>query len=207
MGQSDYAVYIACPACDLLHLRSHIEPGTTARCVRCATVLYRNRGQSVDRPLCFFLAGLILFVLANLFPFLTLEIEGRSQETVLVTGVLSLYRQGELGLAGLVLLTGMAFPLLQLLGYIYVLLSVRMGVMFPNTGVVYRWVRHIQPWSMMEIFLLGLLVSVVKLSDMAEVVPGVALLAFVLLIFLLPSAMVAMDSRSIWDRLPIRQAA
>jgi paraquat-inducible protein A len=150
------------------------------------------------------LAGLILFAISNLSPFLTLEIEGRTQETVLLTGIVALYQQGQPGLAGLVLLTGMVFPLAQLVGYLYVLLPLRLGTVLPGTAVVYRWVRHIQPWSMMEIFFLGLLVSVVKLAGMAQVVPGVALFAFMILIFILPAALVAIDVRSIWDRLPIQ---
>lgn len=198
--------YIACPACDLLHLRSPVPAGTTARCKRCSAVLYRNRGRSLEWALCLVLAAAMLFAISNLFPFLTLKFEGRTQETVLMTGIMALYDQGQLSLAGLVLFTGMLFPLVQLMGYIYVLSTLYLGVASTATAAVYRWVRHIQPWSMLEILLLGILVSVVKLAGMAEVVPGVALYAFMILIFILPAAMVAIDARSIWDRFPIPPA-
>lgn len=196
--------YMACAACDLLHRRSELRPGTSARCARCGTLLYRNRPMSPDRPLALVIAGLILFHIANLYPFLTLEIEGRTQETVLLTGILELYFQGQLGLAALVLATGWICPFLQLLGLTYVLLPLRLGSVPPYMATVYRWVRHFQPWSMMEIFLLGMLVSIVKLSDMASVVPGLALYAFMLLIFLLPAATVGIDSKSIWALSPIQ---
>jgi paraquat-inducible protein A len=195
--------YIACPACDLLHLRSPVPVGTTARCTRCSTVLFRNRGRSLEWALCLMLAAWILFAISNLFPFLTLKMEGRTQETVLMTGIVALYDQGQLSLAGLVLLTGMIFPLVQLTGYVYVLSTLYLGSASTATAVVYRWVRHIQPWSMIEILLLGILVSVVKLAGMAEVVVGASLYAFMILVFILPAAMVAIDARSIWDRFPI----
>ena len=204
MKASVGTAYIACPACDLLHLRSPVPPRTTARCSVCATVLYRNRGRTVEWALCLVLAAAMLFAISNFFPFLTLTIEGRTQETVFLTGIMALYNQDQLGLAGLVLLTGMAFPMVQLLGYNFVLFSLYMGHPSRSAAFVYRWVRHIQPWSMIEILLLGILVSVVKLSGMAEVVPGVALYAFMILILLLPAAMVAIDARSIWDRFPIK---
>ena len=200
----DISTYIACPGCDLLHRRSELQPGTTARCIRCHTVLYEGRQITFDRPLALVLAGVLLFCLANLYPFLTLEIEGRRQETVLLTGILELYNQGQLSLAVLVLVTGVLCPMLQLAGLTYILLPLWLGRVPPSMAAVFRWVRHIQPWSMMEIFLLGMLVSVVKLADMAEVVPGLALFAFMLLIFMLPAATVAIDTKSIWERSPLQ---
>lgn len=200
----DFADYISCPGCDLLHRRGKTTPGTTARCIRCGTLLYRDRQNKLDRPLSLVITGLILLLISNYYPFLTLEIEGRAQETVLFTGIAALYDQGQLSLAVLVLLTGMVFPLLQLLGLVYVLLPLRCGAVPPHMAVVYRWVRYIQPWSMMEILMLGILVSLVKLAGMAEVVPGPALFAFMALIFILPAAIVAINKNGIWERSPLQ---
>lgn len=192
------ASHIACPACDLLHRRLNLPLRTTARCTRCGTVLYRCRSLSYDRPLALVLAAMVLFVIANLYPFLTLNFEGRLQETVLISGILALYGQDQNGLAALVLLIGIVFPFFQMAGLLYILLPLRMGAVPPYMAVVYRWVRHIQPWSMMEIFMLGILVAVVKLANMAGVVPGAALFAFLILIFILPAAVVGVDADSIW---------
>ncbi len=199
MQYSAAAPYIACPACDLLHRRGDVSPGTTARCTRCGTMLYRDRNMRLDRPLSLVLAGLVLFFIANYYPFLTFELEGRIQETILISGIKALYGQEQLGLAILVLLTGMVFPLLQLVGLAYVLLPLWLGRVPPAMAVVYRWSRQIQPWSMMEILMLGILVSLVKLAGMAQVVAGPALFAFMALIFVLPAAIIAIDSKSIWE--------
>jgi paraquat-inducible protein A len=203
-GQYAATTYISCPGCDLLHRRGDVRPGTTARCARCGTLLYRERTTPTDRPLSLVLTGLILLFMANCYPFLTLEIEGRVQETVLLSGIHALYGQGQIGLAVLVLLTGMVFPLLQLVGLVYVLLPLRLGMTPPAMTIVYRWTRHIQPWSMMEILMLGILVSLVKLIDMAGVVAGPALFAFMALIFVLPAATTALDSRRVWETEPLK---
>lgn len=194
---------IACPACDLLHRKSELPMGMKAYCSRCKTPLYSGHPPSLDRPLAFVLCGLIVFAVANVAPFLTLKMEGRTEETVLVSGILSLYQQGRLGLAGLVLLTGIIFPLAQLAGLSYVLLLLRVGMVPSHLAVVYRWVRSIQPWAMIEIFMLGTLVSVIKLANMAGIVPGIALYAFMALVFIVPAATAGLHPESIWERIPI----
>jgi paraquat-inducible protein A len=201
--KKDFSAYFACPACDLLHLRGKSSPGTTARCTRCGTMLYRDRRDKLDRSLSLVITGLILLFISNYYPFLTLEIEGRSQETVLFTGIVGLYVQGQLSLAVLVLLTGLVCPLLQLVGLVYILLPLRYGAVPPYMAEVYRWVRYIQPWSMMEILMLGILVSLVKLVGMADVVPGPSLFAFMALIFTVPAATVAINTNGIWERSPL----
>lgn len=193
----------ACPACDLLHLKSELLPGMAAYCRRCKTPLYSGPAHSLDRPLALVLCGLIVFAVANLYPFLTFKLEGRMEETVLVSGIVSLYQQGRLGLAGLVLVTGIICPVAQLAGLLYILFPLRMGRVPPYSAFVYRWVRRIQPWAMMEIFLLGTLVSIVKLAHMAGIVPGVALFAFMALIFIVPAATAGLHPDSIWEKIPI----
>lgn len=196
--------YIACHACDLLHCRSDPPVGTTARCTRCGTVLYRRKASSLDGPLALVITAMVLFMIANTYPFLTLKIEGRIQETVLVSGMLALFEKGQTGLAVLVLLTGIILPLIQMAGLIYILLPLRLGVTPPYMAAVYRWVRYIRPWSMTEIFLLGILVASVKLIDMAQLVAGVSLFAFMAFIFVLPAATIGIDSSRIWKRASIQ---
>lgn len=194
---------IACPACDLLHRKSELLRGMTAHCRRCKTELYSAPAQSLDRPLALVLCGLIVFAVANLYPFLTLKLEGRIEETVLVSGIVSLYQQGRVVLAGLVLVTGIICPLAQLAGLLYILFPLRIGRVPPHLGFVYRWVQRIQPWAMIEIFLLGTLVSIVKLAHLAGIVPGVALFAFTALIFIVPAATAGLHPDSIWEQIPI----
>lgn len=195
---------IACPSCDLIHRRSCLLDGGVARCVRCHTPLYRfNCDTQLDRPLALTLAAIILLVVANVFPFIQFNMEGRVQESVLISGLLVLYGDGWLGLTMLVLLTGIACPLIQLMGMTYVLIPLRMGWKLPKMGPIFRWVRQLQPWAMIEVYMLGILVTLVKLTDSGSVVPGVGLYAFAALMFALPAATAGLNSDNIWDQIPI----
>lgn len=197
---------IACPACDFLHRRSVLAAGHTARCTRCKTVLYRSRAGAgnIDRPLALTLAGAVLFIIANAAPFLTLSMEGRFHETLLISGVHTLYREGQAGLAVLTLFTGIVLPFVQLAGLAYVLLSVKSGRPGRHVAVVFRWIRYFQPWAMAEVFLLGILVSAAKLTHMADMAPGAALYAFMAMIFSTAAAWATLNTQDIWRQLPVQ---
>lgn len=198
---------IACPSCDLLHHRKKLSVAATARCSRCGSVLFRSYHQSLDKPLALTMAAIILLVLANCFPFISLAISGHTEQALLVSGVISLLDAGWVMLAVLVLLTGIIFPFFQLVGVAYVLISLRLGGCATHLAVIYRWVRLLQPWAMTDIFMLGIFVSVAKLAGMGSIIAGVALYAFVALMFILPAIFAALNPESIWERLPMNRAA
>ena len=191
---------IACHECDLIHRVKPLPKKGVANCIRCGSVLYRHKSNSIDRTLALSLAGLILFVLANAFPFLALKMESQIHQTNLITGIKVLYSQGMQPLAILVLLTTILAPLAQLLGMLYVLLPLRHDRAPPKFAPVFRFLRSLETWSMMEVFMLGILVSVVKLAKMAQIVPGVAIFSFFGLIVVLTAATVSLNPHEIWHR-------
>jgi paraquat-inducible protein A len=146
----------------------------------------------------------VLFAIANVFPFLSFEMKGQITRTTLLTGVLDLYEQGVPEVAGLVLLTAVLAPLLQIALLLYVLLPVHLGRVPWQMARAFRLLRHVQPWSMMEVFLIGILVAVTKLRDMAEVVPGLALFAFASLIVVLAASVASLDPEAVWEKLESR---
>jgi len=192
---------VACHECDLLEYVRPIPPGGAACCRRCGSVLYRSKRDSLNRTVAFALAGLMLFAVANTFPFLAFQMETLRTETTLMTGIRELYAQGMWELAAVVLLTSIVVPGAQLSGLLYVLLPLKFNRVPPQAAPVFRSVQHLQPWSMMEVFLLGILVSVFKLGKMATIVPGLALWSFALLILVLAGATASLDPRIVWDRL------
>lgn len=196
-----------CHACGLAQVNPPVPPGGGMRCVRCGSTLHRSRPDSLNRTLALTLAGLILFFVANAFPFLSLEIQSGLLETTLASGVFALYDQGEWQLAAVVLFTSILAPGLQLVLLLTILLPLRFGCLTPSFGVLFRYVKTLTPWGMMDVFLLGILVSVVKLSSLAGIVPGVSLFAFVLLIFVLAGAQAALDPDIVWSRIPLPDAA
>lgn len=191
---------IACHECDLLHRVQPPPEGGVAKCVRCGAVLHHRKRNSLDRTLSLTIAGLILFVVANTYPFLALKIGGLVQQTTLITGIKELYAQGMEALALLVLFTSILAPLAHFAGMLYVLLPLKFNRLPRNLPGVFRLVQSLQPWSMMEVFMLGILVSVVKLAKMGEIVPGMALYSFLVLIFVLAASTASLDPHLIWKR-------
>lgn len=192
---------IACHECDLLLRSVALPQGGAARCPRCGALLYRHYRNSLERALALTLAGIILFAVANWFPFLSFKLGIQVKHTTLLTGVAELYRQGMWILSMVVLVTSVLVPLGQLLGMLYILLPLKLNRNPWKLSPVLRVVLGMRPWGMMEVFMLGILVSTVKLSDMAEIVPGIALYSFLALIFVLAASVAVFDPKLIWERL------
>lgn len=191
----------ACHECDLVHEIPPLTVRATVRCARCGAVLYRVRPNSIDRTLAWTFAGLILFGLAVSFPFLALKTDVVIQHTSLLTGVSKLYAQQESFLAFVVLLTCVLIPLLQMFCLLYVFVPLKFNLRIRHARHLFRLFLQVKPWSMMEIYLLGILVAVVKLAKTATIVPGLAVLAFGLLVFSLMFAVSSIDEHRVWDQL------
>ena len=198
--------WVACPDCDLLHRLGSMREGSTARCRRCRGVLRTRRRNGLERTLALAIAAAVLFVVSNVFPFLTFELKGRITRTTLLSGVVDLYRGGYQELSALVLVTSVLAPLVQIALLIYVLLPMRWNRIPVGVAPACRALRHVQPWSMMEVFLIGMLVSVVKLKGMhAAIVPGMAVWSFALLIVVLTGAVASLDLQEVWERVEARR--
>jgi paraquat-inducible protein A len=197
-GEASHALH-ACHECDLLQQMPELHGSCKVCCGRCGAVMRRFRENTVDNTLALALSGLLLFVLANFFPFMTFEIAGDSQENNLITGVLELYKNDRLFLAALVLGTTIVFPLAVLIALSYVLLPLKMGRIVPGFARVTRAIESFQPWGMMEVYMLAVLVSIVKLKQMAEIGMEVGFIAFSCLIFVSTWALSALDAEVLWD--------
>lgn len=192
---------VACHDCDLLCRLRPLRKGERAICSRCGAVLFRKMGDTLDQALMLSLSALILIVLSNVFPFMTFKLEGRVQESLLLTGVLELYDQGFWPLAVLVFGASILFPLLKIIGTIYVLLPLKFNRRLWNTPLVFRYVEALAPWAMMEVYMLGVFVAYVKLIDLATIVLGIALFSFSALIVLLAAAGATLEPEEVWKKL------
>ena len=192
--------FIACHECDVIHRIKPLPAKEVAHCIRCDAVLYKHKPNSLDRTLAFAMAGLILFILANSFPFLALRIGSQVRETTLITGIYELYVQGMQVIAILVLLTTVLVPFIQILCLLYILLPLKFHRLPKGLPRLFRFVNSVGPWGMMEVFMVGILVSLVKLAGMAKITPGISLYSFLALIFVLAAMTVSLDSHLIWQK-------
>lgn len=191
----------ACHDCDLLYRKHALRDGEQAICSRCGAVLYQKKRDTLDRTINLSLTNLILFVVANVFPFMSFQLQGREQVTVLTSGGIELYHQGFWELALLVLAAGVIFPLVKILGNLYVLIPLKWNRRVWKAREAFKLVETLTPWAMMEVFLLGVIVGYVKLIDIATIVLGISIFSFAALIIFVAMAGAALDSEEVWERL------
>jgi paraquat-inducible protein A len=194
-------IMVACPDCDLLNQVPELVPGESASCVRCDATLSRNPKNSIARALALTWTAVILFIVANSFPFLSFGMEGIVAHTTLISGVESLYREGMIFVAAAVGFTTFVVPTVILSGLLYLLLPLQVGRRLPGAERILRLMLSLKPWNMVEIFMIGIIVAGVKLHKMADLVPGLSAWAFILLIFVFAAIYVCLESRLLWERM------
>ena len=190
-----------CQECDTLQQVADLPAGTTANCICCGSKLFSHPRGGLVVPLALMLACSILFLVANLFPLITLDIKGISQAATLSGAALSLYREDMKLLAAIVWITSVAGPGVIIFSALYILTALRLALRLPGVKALLILLSHFQPWGMMDVFMLGMLVALVKLGGMAEVIPGVGVMAFAALVFLFAAAMSKLEIPFLWQRL------
>jgi paraquat-inducible protein A len=194
------APLIACHECDLLQREAALPQGGVARCGRCGAELYRSHPHSLERTLALTASAIVLFVIANSFPIVGLQLDGQVIQTTLFNTVRTLWDEDMKSVAALVFVTTIAMPALQLSAIAYLVLPLRLGRVPAHFGRVFRVLQTVRPWGMVEVFMLGVLVSLVKLAHLAGVVAGVALWSFAALMLVMAGISAVFDVRGLWAR-------
>ncbi|MDO8695049.1 MAG: paraquat-inducible protein A [Sheuella sp.] len=192
---------IVCNQCDLLLKVTLLEPGGKAACGRCGNVLYRSQPDGLRRSLVFALTSAVLFLIANAFPIVTIGSSGLTNSTTLIEAVYRLILDGLPSIAILVFVTTFLMPLLEIMALIFLLLPVRLGRTPPGLSLAFRLIHLVKPWAMIEVFMMGLLVTITKLNAFASVSPDIALGSFVLLMISLTLAVVNFDAHYFWNQI------
>ncbi|SEN28451.1 paraquat-inducible protein A [Pseudomonas sp. ok272] len=192
---------VACHECDLLMRKPQLAHGDKAVCLRCGYELYAHRHNVVERSLALVIAALLLYVPANFLPIMQLNLLGQSSQDTVWTGVVGLFDTGMQGVAVVVFLCSMGIPLLKLLCQLLVLLSVRFDIGRSYGLLLYRIYHHLRDWGMLEVYLMGVLVAMVKLADLASITVGLGLVCFVSLLLVQVWLEVVMSPHQIWEAL------
>ncbi|MDX1723639.1 MAG: paraquat-inducible protein A [Pseudomonas sp.] len=192
---------VACHECDLLMRRPPLADGERAECPRCGYELYSHRHQVIRRSLALVLAALLLYIPANFLPIMQLNLLGQTTEDTIWSGVVGLYESDMQGVAVVVFLCSMAVPLLKLLCQLLVLLSIAWDIGRGYGLLFYRIYHHLRDWGMLEVYLMGILVAIVKLADIADLSLGMGLLCFVGLLLVQVWLEVTMSPHQIWRAL------
>ena len=191
---------IACPDCDLLQRIPPLPPGGKARCPRCGETLVNQRVDPLDRPLALTVAAALALILANTTPLMGLSAVGRESSTTIIGGAHEMWLQGSEITAVTIAFCAVIAPAGHVLFMLAVLLAVRHPPAPRWVGEMLRSAHFMQPWSMTEVMMLGILVALFKIAQLATVIPGVGMYAAGAFIFLVAAVMVTFDPREVWKR-------
>jgi paraquat-inducible protein A len=191
---------IACPDCDLQQSIPPLPPGGSARCPRCRVVVARNPANPIELPLSLTVASAIVYLIANFTPLMGLSAVGRESTTTIFGGAVEMWNQGSEVTAAAVAFCAVVAPG----GFIAFMLIVLTAALRPPAprwvGRMFRVAAWMQPWSMTEVMLLGILVALIKIAQLATVVPGPGMYAIGVLVGLLAGVGSTFDAHVIWTR-------
>jgi len=212
-GRDEPAERLGCLHCDLpviLPLAASgaaprrdgaLAPGESASCPRCGFVLSVRRRDPVERILAFALAASVLFALALAFPFLSLESRGLETVMTLPLTALELHREGHTGLAALVFGVIAVVPATMLAALFALMVPLRRGRGRPWLVPAGRLLFSLSPWSMAEVFIIGVIVSLVKIGHMAHVELGLSFWAYAGFVLCFAAALASVDRLWLWQEI------
>lgn len=178
---------VVCDECDAVHERTALAPGQIAHCRRCHSLLGRGHVVTPSGQLAFAVAALLFLLIGNFSPIVTLDLRGIGLTVTLPHAIALTWRVGEPLVAILAAATALVFPALMIGLRLYVLGFLVAGHVPPFFGFAMRAMRWATDWSMVEVLLLSALVSIVRSASIADIVPGMGLLAYAALTLLLTS--------------------
>ncbi len=195
------APYLACHSCDALLL--DVEPEVNARvtCPRCGTVLTSTLRHSTDGVLASAFCVIVLMGAAMLLPFISLSAGGISRSAGILDAAEAV--GGEAWLLALAVGAMIAaIPVMRAIALIYVLLPIRLGrAPAPGARAMFRLAIELRPWSMVEIFVIGVVVALVKVAGLAVVGLGAAFWMFIALAMVAFYEDAALCRRTVWRML------
>lgn len=191
---------VPCRVCLQPHQLDRLDEGTEAVCVRCGAVIGSKPRDSLHRTAAFSLAAILLYAPANLLPVIRIEQDGMTSDSTVLGSAIYLWDGDDHLVAIVVFLASFVIPILKLLGLAYLVGSIWANATHgPNVRTwVYRGIDSIGRWAMLDVFVLGVLVSVVKLDRIANVSAGPGALPFVCVVGLTLAATLSFDPRLIW---------
>ncbi|TKB44908.1 paraquat-inducible protein A [Thalassotalea mangrovi] len=188
-------------SCDTCHWVSPYIVGQNNRCQRCHDALVQRKPFAFQKTLALTICSVIAFFPANLYPIMTILQFGKGQGDTILSGTLYMFQNGMVPIALIVFIASFIFPLAKILGLLYLLYSIRYSSKLSRRKRthMYRYIELFGPWSMLDVFVVALLVSLVEIGNVLEVVAGPGATAFGVMVILSIFAASSFDSKLLWD--------
>ena len=193
--------HIACPGCDLLLNKIQSVSGKKLFCPRCNTALYQKKTDSITKVLAISTAGLLLYIPAMFMPLLTLHTMGMEQSGSVFDAFLSFYNQQYYLVTILLFLTSILFPLIRLSILFSVSLQLKIRLYSKSLFFLFRTANHLDEWGMVDVYLIALLVSIIKIHKVGTLDFDIGFFCFVFLVFMTRATTSALEPEVFWNAL------
>ncbi len=205
-GSSITAAQASLMSCHACHQLSRMPAGFAngeAICPRCEAHIHLRKPNSISRTWALLIAAYILYIPANLLPVMTVISFGKGNPDTILSGVKELIHAGMLPIALVVFFASITVPVLKLLTLTYLLLSVQYKSRWRprERTFLYRITEVVGRWSMIDIFMISILIALVKLEAVATIEPGMGAISFAAVVILTMFAAIGFDPRLIWDKM------
>ncbi|MEO4049275.1 paraquat-inducible protein A [Pseudomonas sp. CAU 1711] len=187
--------------CDECHKLEYLREGEEQHCARCGARLHARRPNSIARTWALLITAAILYVPANLLPIMTVSFLGKGMPSTIMGGVVELIHADMLPIAAVVFVASILVPTFKLVGIALLLYSVQrhQPMSARQRILMYRFIEWIGRWSMLDIFVIAILVALVNFGNLATITADLGAAAFASVVILTMLAAVTFDPRLIWD--------
>ncbi len=195
------AALVSCHVCDFLADRPAAPRSEHQSCPRCGSPLHQRKPNSIARSWALLIAAFILYFPANIYPIMTVISFGRGAPDTIISGVIHLIEANQWPIAALVFFASIFVPVLKILILAFLLISVQLKSNWRprDRTILYRFTETVGRWSMLDIFMISILVALVKLDAVATIEAGPGAISFAAVVILTMLAAMAFDPRLIWD--------
>jgi paraquat-inducible protein A len=181
------------------HLCGRASPVDEQRCPRCRTALHLRQPESLQRTWAFTIAALLLYLPANLLPILRVESITGAQSSTIISGVIQFWQQEDYPVAIIIFVASVMIPVLKIIAIVWLCYAARVGRRPRGMTRLYRVTEFVGRWSMVDVFVVAILVGVVQLGSTISIHPGAGAVSFAAVVVLTMFAAMSFDPRLIWD--------
>lgn len=183
----------------LCHVCTLVSPVAEGRCPRCRTSLHLRYRESLQRTWALTFAALVLYFPANMLPVLKVDSITGEQKSTIISGVIQFWQQADYPVAIIIFCASVMIPVLKIISIVALCLAARSGRRARGMTRLYRITEFVGRWSMVDIFVVAILVAVVQLGSTISIHPGAGAISFAAVVVLTMFAAMSFDPRLIWD--------
>ncbi|GEM_PF-820444 len=191
--------YICCHHCDEISIINKQHKNGRYKCPNCGHTIFKYYEGMYEKLYALNLAAMFLFIVTNYFPFLSFSVLGNTTKANFTTSIYYLYLDRDILVALTVLMTTIIIPFMRISIFIILFGSLYHNIVPKYAKQMLKLLEILLPWGMLDVFLIGVLVSIVKLVKMGTIIPGVSLWAFVVMIMIMTYAQTIFDPHHVWE--------